>query len=1092
MKRIILMFVVLLTFSVFPSYNSYVGAESEKVSDLPEKELTETNKEDTYESPDKDVGSKESEKPFGNSDGTESDTEDSREINKEDSQVEGENASKESKEVSDDQQEKNEAVKSTQNESEEIKVEAEEEKNADKEDHAASVEKSEAAKKSAEDKSELEQESRQFQTFSISSVEVEESPTSKLGHTRSANVEIYKDLNNLSESFRAGDEYTHAVYYIKKQATRDGERYYLLSTMPSSTNGIVGWARATDLSTHPHTGIDSDSKVFYIEGTGNAYSKAWGGSKDLIYDLSNYENEIFNVHLTERVGSNVWYRGTLNGETLWIHNSYLSDVSENPKESGTSKLGHIRSTDVNIYENIYDLSNYFKAGEKYTNAVYYIKRQAVVSGQMYYLLSTKPSSTSGIVGWAKASDLSTHPHVGVDSKAKVFYFKGTGSAYTTAWGGSKDLVYEDMSSFAGEAFNVHLTETVGNNTWYRGNFNGKTIWLHSSYVTSVQEQSTSKLGHIRSSNVDVYEDLHDLTSSFKAGTEYTNAVYYIKKQAKLNGTTYYLLSKQPSSTSGVVGWAEASDLSTHPHVGVDSKAKVFYFKGTGSAYSKAWGGAKDLVYDDMSSFAGQAFHVHLTETVGSNTWYRGDFNGNTIWLHSSYVTAVKEQPTSKLGHIRNKNVDIYEGLNDPTSSFKAGTEYTNAVYYIKKQAKKSGTTYYLLSTKPSSAKGVVGWAKASDLSTNPHVGVDSEAKTLYIQGSGSAYAKAWGGSKDLVYEDLSQFEGKEFEVNLTEKVGSNTWYRGTLNGKTSWIHESYLAEVSMIQTTYNLSLAEALAIQMAAAPQTDKEYDTYVSKTWVNNQNEITANILNVRGGPGTNYWVVGQLTEGDTVNIIREVNGWYQIEYTENRTWVNASPDDVLHYLDPTNFANDESQRFQFLDLARPSGSTAAVLNTYLEGKGILEGKGQAFIEASIENGVSDLYLMSHAILETGHGTSELAQGVNHNGVTVYNMFGIGANDGCAVECGAARAYDEGWTTPEKAIIGGARFIGNSYIKAGQNTLYEMRWNPEAMAAGGIAAHQYATDIGWASKQIYTMYDLYQQLGLYNINLDIPVYRKF
>jgi len=174
---------------------------------------------------------------------------------------------------------------------------------------------------------------------------------------------------------------------------------------------------------------------------------------------------------------------------------------------------------------------------------------------------------------------------------------------------------------------------------------------------------------------------------------------------------------------------------------------------------------------------------------------------------------------------------------------------------------------------------------------------------------------------------------------------------------------------------------------------------------------------------------------------------------------------------------------------LSKPSNTSATVLNNYLEGKGILEGQGQAFIDASKQNGVSDIYLMSHALLETGNGTSALATGIEVNGQTVYNMYGIGANDGCALECGSQRAYDEGWFTPYDAIIGGAEFIGNSYIKAGQNTLYEMRWNPAGMEGYGYATHQYATDIGWATKQVSSMHNMYNELGVSNLVLDIPRY---
>src|SRR5690625_4437000 len=231
---------------------------------------------------------------------------------------------------------------------------------------------------------------------------------------------------------------------------------------------------------------------------------------------------------------------------------------------------------------------------------------------------------------------------------------------------------------------------------------------------------------------------------------------------------------------------------------------------------------------------------------------------------------------------------------------------------------------------------------------------------------------------------------------------------------------------------------------MTASPQTDQNY-AYVSKSWIDKNNKVTADVLNVRGGAGTKYKVVGQLTKGNNVTILGEVNGWYQIKFTHYQ-WLNASPNDVLYYLDPSNFVNDEKQQFQFLDLAKSSDASAAVLNNYLKGKGILSGQGQAFIDASRINGINDLYLVSHAMLETGHGTSTLASGVKYNGVTVYNMYGIGAYDSCPIECGAKRAYEEGWTTPYKAIVGGAKFIGNGYINSGLNTLYKMRWNPAAM----------------------------------------------
>lgn len=774
--------------------------------------------------------------------------------------------------------------------------------------------------------------------------------------------------------------------------------------------------------------------------------------------------------------------------------------------SSISRLGHIRSSKVDIYKDLNDLSSSFKAGSTYTNKVYYIKQQNTVSGKLYYLISTAPSSSTGVVGWIKASDLSTHSHVGVNKASETLYVKGTGNSYDTAWGGSKNLVY-NLSKYEGQIFKVHLTEKVGNNIWYRGTLNGKTVWIHSSYLTSSIGSSTSKLGHIRNSNARIYSGLEDNSSSITAGSKYTNAVYYIKSQTKTNGQTYYLISTQPSNSKGVVGWVRDSDLSIHTHIGVDKKAKTLYFKGTGSAYSKAWGGTKDLIHSNMSQYAGQEFKVNLTEKVGNNTWYRGTFNGKTIWLHSSYVTTKTESNTSRLGHLRT-NVKIYKSIGDYSSAID-GNKYTNAVYYIKKQAEISNQLYYLISTSPSSTNGVIGWVNSKDVSSHPHVGVDKKAKTLYIKGTGSAYAKAWGGAKDIVYKDMSQYVGKEFKVHLTEKVGKNTWYRGTFNGKTIWLHSSYVNIAK--NSNYNLTLNEALKIQMKATPQTDTKY-AWVSKEYIDGNNKVTATTLNVRLGPGTSgkeYGVIGTLSKGAIVNVLDEYNDWYAIEYSSGGQWRHASPADVAYYLDPLNFINDPKQQFQFLDLSKSSGTPVNVLNNYLKGKGVLEGMGQAFIDASRINGINDIYLVSHASLETGNGSSSLAKGlpVDKNGKitrdsknnivhnaktahTVYNIYGYGAYDSCPIDCGAQYAFDNEWFTIKDAIIGGAVDVGKSYINNGQNTLYKMRWNPAAMASTGEYGRQYATDIGWASKQINTMYNLYQKIGSYTINLDIPVYK--
>ena len=107
---------------------------------------------------------------------------------------------------------------------------------------------------------------------------------------------------------------------------------------------------------------------------------------------------------------------------------------------------------------------------------------------------------------------------------------------------------------------------------------------------------------------------------------------------------------------------------------------------------------------------------------------------------------------------------------------------------------------------------------------------------------------------------------------------------------------------------------------------------------------------------------------------------------------------------------------------------------------------------------------------------------------VKVYNMFGIGAVDSSPTKKGAERAYRERWFTPAKAILGGAKFASVSYVNHPsyhQDTLYKMRWNP-----GSPATHQYATDIGWASKQVSRIRGYYDLVDKYTLTFEIPRYK--
>jgi beta-N-acetylglucosaminidase len=299
-------------------------------------------------------------------------------------------------------------------------------------------------------------------------------------------------------------------------------------------------------------------------------------------------------------------------------------------------------------------------------------------------------------------------------------------------------------------------------------------------------------------------------------------------------------------------------------------------------------------------------------------------------------------------------------------------------------------------------------------------------------------------------------------------------------------------------SNYNYSLIEMLNIQMSVGPKTDL-HTKYVREDalvktsdgkWV-----VNGSGWHVRSGPGTSYPIVGTVgPETGEVTILKTVSykgelSWYQIS-----AWINPLRVDVEKYVNPDNIAKGTAQYFQFLKLSERAGLNVTEVNQkILSDKGILQGKGSSFVNAGSTYGINEVYLISHALLETGNGTSKLATGVVVSSVdgkavtpkTVYNMYGIGAKDSCPLQCGSEYAYKMGWTTPEKAIIGGAKFIAEGYISRGQDTIYKMRWNPDAPGT-----HQYASDIGWASKQVTRINSLYGLLSEYTLVFDVPKYQ--
>lgn len=233
--------------------------------------------------------------------------------------------------------------------------------------------------------------------------------------------------------------------------------------------------------------------------------------------------------------------------------------------------------------------------------------------------------------------------------------------------------------------------------------------------------------------------------------------------------------------------------------------------------------------------------------------------------------------------------------------------------------------------------------------------------------------------------------------------------------------------------------------------------------------------------------------------------DGSYTYTYVDG-THVNATDFEISYFMDPRNFLSEVRTMFQFEDLAYPDYMSDSELLTAIES--ILDGSfmdavdsvsGKRFAvllrEAGLEYDVNPCYLASTVIQEVGSKGSGSSGTID--GVTYYNYFNIGAyadgGSGANVTNAIKRAKSEGWTTPEKAIDGGAAFVSDGYINKGQSTKYLYKFNVNPNSYYSLYTHQYMSALNDPAQSSNSTYNGYVSSGTldYARQFLIPVYNN-
>lgn len=222
---------------------------------------------------------------------------------------------------------------------------------------------------------------------------------------------------------------------------------------------------------------------------------------------------------------------------------------------------------------------------------------------------------------------------------------------------------------------------------------------------------------------------------------------------------------------------------------------------------------------------------------------------------------------------------------------------------------------------------------------------------------------------------------------------------------------------------------------------------------------------------------------------------------------WYAASDDLVKYYIDPRTYLY-ENYIFVFESLSYYEGfqnktGVEAILNGSFMYNTASEGEGKLYsdiiMEAASQSGVSPYHIASRIKLEMGNSAGTAANGTNAAYPGIYNFFNIGAFDtanGSPVEKGLFWASQQGnygrpWDTVSKSIIGGAQYLGASYIQRGQDTLYTQKFN--VTYTGNLFNHQYMSNIQSPTTESQTNYRAYKANNLLDSTMyfKIPVYKN-
>lgn len=239
------------------------------------------------------------------------------------------------------------------------------------------------------------------------------------------------------------------------------------------------------------------------------------------------------------------------------------------------------------------------------------------------------------------------------------------------------------------------------------------------------------------------------------------------------------------------------------------------------------------------------------------------------------------------------------------------------------------------------------------------------------------------------------------------------------------------------------------------------------------------------------------------------DFNGGYW--YGLDGSWVAASKEIIMYYMDPRNFLNDtyifmfENQSYD-PSYQTESGVKTILANTFMSGSYTCPDTkkkytySQTFMDAAKKSGVSPYHLASRCRNEQGVNGAPQSLGTVKGYENYFNFFDIqayatstmtAAEMGCKYAKTTNPTYLLPWTNQYKSIVGGSIFLGTGYITKGQDTLYLQKFDM-VDGGNGLYYHQYMTCVFGQANEAISLKNAYSQDILNSaMEFKIPVYNN-